>query len=537
MRRACFLWSAGSSSIRRASRIPPKDIPMLKEFLQHGGPAPEGKTIDIGGIEELPPYISAPELKRKVFLETYGCQMNVSDSEVVASVLVGSGHYELAKDEEEAEVILLNTCAIRENAEQKVWQRLDVLKKRKTEKQPGLMIGVLGCMAERLKTRLLEADKLVDLVAGPDAYKTIPHLLRIADPHNERMAINTMLSADETYADIAPVRLSEDKVSAFVSIMRGCNNMCSFCVVPFTRGRERSRPMESILNEVAELSRNGFKEVVLLGQNVNVYNDGATGEGADFQLTPNFGTMQRIPSGGKTFVELMDKVSLVDPDMRIRFTSPHPKAFPRDLLHLIAERPNICKSIHVPAQSGSSRVLERMRRNYTREAYLELIQDMRRIIPNVAISTDMISGFCGETEEDHQETLSLMREVEFDAAFMFAYSLREKTHAHRALVDDVPEEVKQRRLREVIDTFHTTLHKKVQREQIGKTHVVLIEGDSKRSANDFQGRADNNMRVVFPKPASCNLSPGQYALVQIESATTITLKGKFQKTTTLKERT
>lgn len=548
--------AAGSTPVRgppQRRRTLPRDMPNIKEFLQgvrsREDALKDERVVDLGAMIDLPPYLPGMEQDklRKVFIETYGCQMNVSDSEIVMSVLQGSGSFEVTSTEEEADVILLNTCAVREKAEQKIWSRLTELKKLKKVTKPHLTVGVLGCMAERLKTRLLEQDQLVDLVVGPDAYKTLPHLLRVVGEGQERdriQAINVALSADETYADVNPVRHGSDGVSAFVSIMRGCNNMCSFCIVPHTRGRERSRPVDTVVREVQQLSEQRYREVVLLGQNVNVYNDlSGMEEGEEkednhhhhhqglsdgFPLTPGFKSMTKIPGGGKNFVHLMDAVSRVDPEMRIRFTSPHPKAFPEELLHLIADRSNICKNLHVPAQSGSTSVLQRMRRNYSRDAYLDLIRRIRTIIPGVTLSTDLISGFCGETEEEHRETLSLLREVGFDQAFMFAYSKREPTHASRTMQDDVPAEVKQRRLSEVIETFHSVLQEKV-RHEIGKKHVVLVEADSKRSAQEWQGRSDTNFRVVFPKPSSGGplLKSGDYALVQIESASIITLRGKY----------
>ena len=512
---------------RRVRRQLPRDMPDLRAFLMgQGSVDPLPKIVDVGLATDLPPYFpKGPAARRSVFVETYGCQMNVNDSEILLAVLTANG-FEVAASEKEADIIFLNTCSIRDKAEQKIHTRLGDLRKRKVEQDPDLVVGVVGCMAERLKTKLLERDKLVDLVVGPDAYKTLPQLLQVVE--GGRQAINTMLSADESYADIAPVRVAKDKVSAFVSIARGCNNMCSFCIVPHVRGVERSRPMESILREVQELSDRGYKEVVLLGQNVNVYNDmseaGRKEDPSAFELTPGFGSMWNIPGGGRDFCTLIREVARVNPEMRVRFTSPHPKAFPLPLLELVASTPNICNSLHVPAQSGSTSVLSAMRRNYSREVYLDLVDNIRRIVPQATISTDMISGFCGETEEDHQATLSLMREVQYDQAFMFAYSMREKTHAHRALVDDVPADVKNRRLREVIETFHEVLGEKIVRE-IGRQHLVLVEGDSKRSSDQLAGRSDTNQRVIFDKPES--VQPGDYCIVEIESANTVTLKGKF----------
>jgi tRNA-N(6)-(isopentenyl)adenosine-37 thiotransferase enzyme MiaB len=484
---------------------------------------------------------SAPSKKQSVFIESYGCQMNFSDTEIVYSIMNTAG-YPKSETFEEADIIFLNTCAIRENAETKVWRRLDEIrshrKKNKKLREIPLVVGVLGCMAERLKVKLLESDKLVDIVAGPDAYRDLPNLLQTADSGSQ--AINVLLSQDETYADISPVRANSNGVSAYVSIMRGCNNMCTYCIVPFTRGKERSRPADSIEREVIELSKNGFKEITLLGQNVNSYND-ITQEGAelyDAVTVEGFSTVYKAPKVGTDFTALLDRISKVDPNMRIRFTSPHPKDFKDDLLHLIAERPNISNCIHVPAQSGSSSVLERMRRGYTRTAYLDLIKRAREIIPGVALSSDFIAGFCEETEEEHQETLTLMKEVEFDDAFMFAYSLREKTPAHRKFKDDVPEEVKQRRLREIVDLFYSTQAKKNQKE-LGSIQLVLVEGTSKRSDEELKGRTDSNKKVLVPREFDLpiynedgirdgvrKMEPGDYIVVELTSCTGVTFKGK-----------
>mmetsp|Transcript_32826 Transcript_32826/g.82401 ORF Transcript_32826/g.82401 Transcript_32826/m.82401 type:complete len:673 (-) Transcript_32826:41-2059(-) len=495
--------------------------------------------------------------RKKVYIETYGCQMNVSDTEIVASILQQNG-YDQTTEEDEADSVLLNTCAIRDNAEQKIWDRLYYFRsvRRKRKKTQPLSVGVLGCMAERLKKKLLETDKLVDVVVGPDAYRDLPRLLRNAD--DGQAGINVILSADETYADVAPVRVGTNGVHAFVSIMRGCNNMCSYCIVPFTRGRERSRPVESIVDEVRALSDQGYKEVVLLGQNVNSYNDTSVEEkpSADYSLARGFSTIYKKPDDGLRFADLVDRVSRVDSEMRIRFTSPHPKDFPDPLLHLIRERANVCRSIHIPAQSGSSAVLERMRRNHTVEAYIALIDHIREIVPDVSLSSDFISGFCGETEEDHQQTLSLLHRVKYDHAFMFAYSLREKTHAHRQLSDDVPHDVKQRRLREVIDTFYSLAREKNELE-VGKTHLVLVEGPSRKNPHALVGKTDTNKKVVFeqksapvsyqayqrqssgstssdPAPGSVP-APGQYVAVRITSSSGVTLRGQLLAHSTIAE--
>ena len=433
--------------------------------------------------------------RSRFYIETYGCQMNFADSEIVNAILVEAG-LEPVQKAEAADVVLLNTCAIRDNAESKVWNRLKELRSLKKTNQ-GMTVGVLGCMAERIKEKVIEREHLVDLVVGPDAYRDLPNLL--ASIEDGRKAVNVLLSLEETYADITPVRTSGNGVTAFVSIMRGCDNMCSFCVVPFTRGRERSRPVESILGELRQLSSEGFREVTLLGQNVNSYRHGET-----------------------DFTGLMDLASRVDPEMRIRFTSPHPKDFPEPLLHLIAERPNLCNFIHIPAQSGSTSMLERMRRPYTREQYLALIERMREIIPGLALSTDIIAGFCSESEQEHDDTMSLMRQVGFDLAYMFAYSERERTLAHRKMEDDVPADVKKARLTQIIDQqMAIQLERNV--TEIGRTHLVLVEGTSKRSEDQLNGRTDTNKMVVFDRE---DYKPGQYVLVEILDATSATLKGR-----------
>jgi tRNA-2-methylthio-N6-dimethylallyladenosine synthase len=433
--------------------------------------------------------------QKKFYIETYGCQMNFADSEIVNAILLEKGMNPVS-DAELADIILVNTCYIRENAETKVWNRLKEFRGLKAQNK-SLTVGVLGCMAERIKDQIIEEEQLVDIVVGPDAYRDIPRL--IEEVEDGRKAVNVLLSLEETYADIAPVRTTGNGVSAFVSIMRGCDNMCSFCVVPFTRGRERSRPLESILNEIRQLSDQGYKEVTLLGQNVNSYKD-----------------------GNHTFSTLMDKASLLDPEMRFRFSSPHPKDFPDELLYLIAERPNLCNYIHIPAQAGSDSMLERMRRPYTRDQYLQLIEKMKGIIPGLSLSTDIIAGFCGETEEEHQQTLSLMREVEYDLAYMFAYSERERTLAYRKFEDDVPQEVKKRRLSEIISQQMSIQHRR-NHDEIGHRHVVLVEGTSKRSEQQMSGRTDTNKIAVFDRN---DFEKGDYVEVEITGATSATLIAK-----------
>ncbi|XP_070395040.1 mitochondrial tRNA methylthiotransferase CDK5RAP1-like isoform X2 [Dermacentor albipictus] len=468
--------------------------------------------------------------------------MNVNDTEVAWSLLKDAG-FERTNSASEADVVLIMTCAIREGAEGKIWSKINQLKMlkklRKADKHGPLQIGILGCMAERLKEKLIEKEKAVDIVAGPDSYRDLPRLLALA--RSGQVGVNVQLSLDETYADVVPVRLNENSKSAFVSIMRGCNNMCSYCIVPFTRGRERSRPLASILDEVRALSDQGVKEVTLLGQNVNSYRDTSAESLALIEhskdgpeiLSRGFRTIYKLPVGGLRFADLLDKVSQVDKEMRIRFTSPHPKDFPDEVLEVIRDRDNICKQIHLPAQSGNNAILERMRRGYTREAYLELVHRIRDVLPNVALSSDFICGFCGETEEAHEETMSLVDQVQYSVAYVFPYSLREKTHAHRRLEDDVPLDVKKRRVAEVLSGFRRRA-KELFEQQISTYQLVLVEGDSRRSPEDMVGRNDNNIRVVFPKilvpehPSSSvkkQIQPGDYLVVQIQDCSSQVLKG------------
>ncbi|XP_049505938.1 mitochondrial tRNA methylthiotransferase CDK5RAP1 isoform X1 [Panthera uncia] len=479
-------------------------------------------------VEDPPPYLTVDELsgrQRKVYLETYGCQMNVNDTEIAWSVLQKSG-YLRTRNLQEADVILLVTCSIREKAEQTIWNRLHQLKALKTKRlrsRVPLRIGILGCMAERLKEEILNREKMVDILAGPDAYRDLPRLLAVAE--SGQQAANVLLSLDETYADVMPVQTSPSATSAFVSIMRGCDNMCSYCIVPFTRGRERSRPVASILEEVRKLSEQGLKEVTLLGQNVNSFRDSSEvqfNNAVSTNLSRGFSTNYKPKQGGLRFAHLLDHVSRVDPEMRIRFTSPHPKDFPDEVLQLIHERDNICKQIHLPAQSGSSRVLEAMRRGYSREAYVELVHHIRESIPGVSLSSDFIAGFCGETEEDHLQTVSLLREVQYNMGFLFAYSMRQKTRAYHRLKDDVPEEVKLRRLEELITVFREEATK-ANMASVGCTQLVLVEGHSKRSATDLCGRNDGNLKVIFPNVEMEDVSnsgvrvraqPGDYVLVK-----------------------
>ena len=436
---------------------------------------------------------------KKIYIETYGCQMNISDSEIVASILTDDG-YELTKEISSADIIFVNTCSIREHAEEKVRKRLQYFKSFR-KKSPGLVIGLLGCMADRTKVALMEEEQLLDLVAGPDAYRHLPQLL--AQVGTGRTAIDTILSTDETYADITPVRLDSNGISSFISIMRGCENYCSYCVVPSTRGQERSRNAATIVNETRDLFEKGYREVTLLGQNVNSYCWESGGESINF-------------------ARLLDQVALVSPQMRIRFATSHPKDISDELLHTIARHPNLCKSIHLPVQSGSNHMLDLMNRKYTREDYLGRIRAIREILPGCAVSTDIIAGFCDETEEDHQETLSLMNLVGYDAAFMFKYSERPQTLAADTLSDNVPEDVKERRLTEIIN-LQQKLSLESNRKEIGKTVEVLIEGVSKRSENEYFGRTSQNKVVVFNK---MEYLPGEYLQVKITGTTSATLRGE-----------
>lgn len=448
---------------------------------------------------------------KKLFLESYGCAMNFSDSEIVASILKDKG-YSTTQDFYEADVIFVNTCAIREGAEQRVRQRLTEYKKAKKAK-PELIVGVLGCMAERLKSKFLEEERLVDLVVGPDAYRDLPRLIETAEDGHK--AVNVILSKEETYADITPVRLGSNGVSAFISITRGCDNMCAFCVVPFTRGRERSRDPETIVKEARDLFNEGYREVTLLGQNVDSY------------LWTGGGLKKENPSpeeikNATTFAGLLEQVALVDPLLRVRFSTSHPKDMNDDVLHTIANYENICNYVHLPVQSGSSRVLELMNRGYTREWYLNRIDAIKRILPDAGISMDIISGFCTETEEEHQETLSLMETVKYHFGYMFAYSERPKTLAERKYKDDVPEEVKKRRLQEIVD-LQVKHSAERTREGLGKVHKVLVEGVSKKSKEQLFGRNTQNTVVVFPKE---NFKPGEYVNVLVDDCTGGTLIGK-----------
>eukprot|EP01135_Chromosphaera_perkinsii_P001818 Nk52_evm87s210 gene=Nk52_evmTU87s210 len=571
--------SSASSRINEFQKKLKRDKKTFSDFMKAGGGRRVRNLID-GGIGEegkeeevmLPssvPYLNTVNGKtrdvlfgasRKVYFETYGCQMNVNDTELVWGILKKEG-FTKTTELSDADIVLIMTCAIRENAESRVFQRLNHFKKMKKDRRqeikkqyldyvpleelPGnIKVGVLGCMAERLKERLLEKENLVDLVAGPDAYRDLPRMLSRVESGEQ--AINVQLSLEETYADIAPVRLDENNVSSFVSIMRGCDNMCSYCIVPFTRGRERSRPMLSVVDEVKALSANGIKEVVLLGQNVNSYRDLTSVDEPEelenvTELADGFKTIYKKKKGGKRFADLLKAVADIDPEMRIRFTSPHPKDFPDEVLDAICSYPNICNNIHMPAQSGSTEVLESMRRGYTREAYSQLVKHIRDTFSarnqDVTLSSDFIVGFCGETEEQHKQTLDLLQEVKYDLGFLFAYSLREKTHAHRRFKDDVPEQTKLRRLREAIDLFQEAAAER-NAKYLGRRELVLVEGFSRKSQEQMAGKTDGGLRVIFDrkdKKTGALYQPGDYVEVEITETGPKTLRGNGLRKTSLVE--
>ncbi|MDA9128316.1 tRNA (N6-isopentenyl adenosine(37)-C2)-methylthiotransferase MiaB [Flavobacteriaceae bacterium] len=450
---------------------------------------------------------------KKLFIESYGCQMNFSDSEIVASILAKEG-YDTTTDLNQADLVLVNTCSIREKAEQTVRKRLETYNAVK-KTNPSMKVGVLGCMAERLKSKFLEEEKIVDLVVGPDAYKDLPNLLDEVEAGRE--AVNVILSKDETYGDVAPVRLGGNGVTAFVSITRGCDNMCTFCVVPFTRGRERSRDPQSILEEINDLAVKGYKEVTLLGQNVDSYLWYGGGLKKDFKNASEMAQATAVD-----FAQLLDLVATTQPKMRFRFSTSNPQDMTRSVLHIMAKHPNICNYIHLPVQSGSTRILEAMNRQHTREEYMALIDDIRKIIPDCGISHDMIAGFPTETEEDHQDTLSLMEYVQYDFGFMFMYSERPGTMAARKMEDDVPDAIKKRRLTEIIELQqkHSALRTK---NFVGKTVEVLIEKESKKDPGFWSGRTPQNTVAVFPKE---HYKPGDFVMVHIEECTSATLIGK-----------
>lgn len=450
---------------------------------------------------------------KKLFIESYGCQMNFSDSEIVASILTEQG-YNTTQNLEEADLVLVNTCSIRDKAEQTVRKRLQEYNAIK-KINPSMKVGVLGCMAERLKEKFLDEEKIVDMVVGPDAYKDIPNLLK--DVEEGRDAINVILSKEETYGDIQPVRLSSNGVNAFVSITRGCDNMCTFCVVPFTRGRERSREPESIISEIQDLWNRGFKEVTLLGQNVDSYLWYGGGLKKDYDKATE---MQKATA--VDFAQLLDRCATEFPKMRFRFSTSNPQDMHIEVIEVMAKHHNICKYIHLPVQSGSTRILKEMNRQHTREEYMALVDSIYRIIPEMSLSQDMIAGFPTETEEDHQDTLSLMEYCKYDFGFMFAYSERPGTLAARKMVDDVPDAVKKRRLNEIIDLQQKMALERTKRF-VGQTVEVLIEKDSKRSDQHWSGRNSQNTVVVFPKE---NYKPGEFVMVKVTDCTTATLIGE-----------
>jgi tRNA-2-methylthio-N6-dimethylallyladenosine synthase len=493
--------------------------------------------------EAFAPFVNDPNQYRKRFyIESYGCQMNFADSEIVASILNKEG-FGATGNVEDADLVFINTCSIREKAEQTIRKRLTEFKKLKKEKK-GMLVGVLGCMAERLKSKFLEEEKLVDIVVGPDAYRSLPGLVEEAE--GGQKAVNVLLSRDETYADISPVRLDSNGVSAFVSIMRGCNNMCSFCVVPFTRGRERSRDAESIIKETRDLFEQGYKEVTLLGQNVDSYYYQVPLNPPQEEASPNpsqGGASESLmrkdllldaepslisPSGdGKaiTFAKLLAMVAEISPLLRVRFSTSHPKDITDDVLHAMAKHDNICNYIHLPVQSGSTRILQLMNRTYTREWYMGKVERIREIIPDCGISSDVIAGFCTETEEDHQDTLRIMENSRYDFSYMFFYSERPGTLAERRYNDDIPEEIKKRRLKEIVE-LQNRLSIESNKKDIGKTFKVLIEGDSKKNDKEWKGRNSQNKVIVFPKE-NFDLKKGDYVAVQVTDCTQATLLGQI----------
>lgn len=454
--------------------------------------------------EAFAPFAMDPNrYKKHFYIESYGCAMNFADSEVVASILNEYG-YGATRNAEEADLVLLNTCSVREKAEQTVRKRLTEFKKAKRAR-PGMLVGILGCMAERLKSKLLEEEKLVDMVVGPDAYRTLPALIEEAGTGQK--AVNVMLSRDETYGDISPVRLNSNGINAFVSITRGCNNMCSFCVVPFTRGRERSRDAESIVAECRNLFDEGYKEVTLLGQNVDSYY-----------------FVNEQMEAPVTFAMLLERVALISPQLRVRFSTSHPKDITDEVLHTMARHENICRYIHLPVQSGSSRLLQLMNRTYTREWYMAKVDRIREVMPDCGISSDVIAGFCTETEEDHQDTLSIMEYSKYDFSYMYFYSERPGTLAARRFEDDIPEAVKKRRLQEIVD-LQGRLSRESNLRDLGKSFKVLIEGESKKSDQQWMGRTSHNKVVVFPKVG--DLKAGDYAWVKVSECTQATLLGEL----------
>jgi len=533
-----FSFTLFSVGCRRYSTRPAlQDGPSLEFFIKKNQRIPKVFPPS----SETDTYLTPEELNgrgRTVALITYGCQMNVNDMEIVRSVLLGNGYKE-SSNEKTADVVLLMTCSIRESAEEKIWNKLSWLR----NSNRNCTIGVLGCMAERLRADIIARNKSVDVVAGPDSYRDLPRLL--AATRFGQSAMNVQLSVEETYADIQPVRADDASKSAYVSIMRGCDNMCTYCVVPFTRGRERSRSLETIVDEVRQLSDQGFKQVILLGQNVNSYRDYSQSTFSGVQETTTvagFKTVYKPKIGGRTFGTLLEKVSEVDPEMRIRFTSPHPKDFPLPVIQLIKERKNICNQLHLPAQSGDNEVLEAMGRGYSRELYLDLVQQIKDIIPNISLTSDFIAGFCGESEEAHQRTIDLIREVGYYFCYVFPYSMRGKTRAHRRLTDDVPEEIKQKRANELAAVMRDVALKHNE-AMVGSEQLVLVERSSKRTPDGVVGRADGGIKVAIDNSgikskidgSQRKLEAGDYVAVKITSATSQTLKGEPLYRTTLRD--
>ncbi|GMT19251.1 hypothetical protein PFISCL1PPCAC_10548 [Pristionchus fissidentatus] len=521
-----------SQSSKPESKIKIQNGPGLSHFLKNN-PSKRREKI-FPAVVDTHAYISPDQISgegKKVMLVTFGCQMNVNDMEIVRGLLVQNGYSETTV-ESEADAILIMTCSIRDGAEEKIWNRLKHLKK--SQRRPRT-IAVLGCMAERVKSTLLTAPgDLCQVVAGPDSYRDLPRLLALS--RSGTKAMNVQLSFEETYADVSPVRVDADSKSAFVSIMRGCDNMCTYCIVPFTRGRERSRPIDSIVDEVRRLRDEGVKQITLLGQNVNSYRDTSESSislGVDSKMVDGFSTVYGQKSGGRSFATLLDNVSRVDDEMRIRFTSPHPKDFPTEVITLIKERKNICNQIHLPAQSGDDKVLEAMGRGYSRETYLSLVSHIKNVIPDVCLTSDFIAGFCGETEEAHQNTLNLIREVDYSFCFVFPYSMREGTRAHRRLVDDVPEEIKMKRHEELASVFReVTLRRNLSR--IGETELVLVEGRSKRSANAVSGRSDGGI-VVIIEERDKKIHAGDYVVAKITGGTSQTMIGEYISHSSIRE--
>ncbi len=492
--------------------------PKFKNMLREG----EIKVIDETRQGEV--YINKNSTgPKKLFLESYGCAMNFADSEIIASIMQKEG-FESTNDENSADLIFLNTCAIRDNAELKIWARLKSFRQAK-RKNPDLLVGVLGCMAERLKTKLLDQEKLVDIVVGPDSYRDLPNLVRQAETGQK--AVNVLLSREETYAEISPVRLGTNGISAYISIMRGCDNMCSFCVVPFTRGRERSRDPQSIIDEAKMLIEDGYREITLLGQNVDSYLWSGGGLKKDLtEETVHLAMRHELPSDEQekytTFADLLEAVAKLNSNMRIRFSTSNPRDMTDAVIKVMSRYDNICKAIHLPVQSGNSRILEKMNRGYTREQYMERINSIRNIIPEISISSDIITGFCSETEEEHQDTLSLMEWSGYDYSYMFKYSERPGTAAAKKFEDDIPEETKARRLNEII-TMQSKLSHISNKRDLGKTFLVLTDSVSKRSDQHLSGRTSQNKVVIFPRG---NYKPGDYVTVKITDCTPATLLGE-----------